>query len=179
MIACLIWPRVPADPLNRGSGRRVSRSPGAQGVLFARLAIRRACPVCQGQPAALRLQLRRGGGAASRRRRGRDGRENLILSAAFDKDGEDAPGVATGILSLYYGDRKIGEGRIKTQSAAFGLAGKGLFVGRNLGEVVTEDCPGTRPWPFTGGTISLVAVDVSGQPYLDLERASAAMLARE
>ena len=26
--------------------------------------------------------------------------ENLILSASFDKDGEDPPGVATGILSL-------------------------------------------------------------------------------
>jgi hypothetical protein len=38
-----------------------------------------------------------------------------------------------------------------------------------------------RTWPrwFTGGTISRVAVDVSGQPYLDLEREAAAMLARE
>ena len=35
--------------------------------------------------------------------------ENLILSAAFDKDGEEAPGVATGILSLYHGDHKVGE----------------------------------------------------------------------
>ena len=41
--------------------------------------------------------------------------ENLILSASFEKDGEDPPGVATGILSLYYGDKKVGEGRIKTQ----------------------------------------------------------------
>ena len=41
--------------------------------------------------------------------------ENLILSASFDKDGEDPPGVATGILSLYHGDTKVGEGRIKTQ----------------------------------------------------------------
>jgi hypothetical protein len=105
--------------------------------------------------------------------------ESLVLSASFDKDGEDPPGVATGLLSLYYGDRKVGEGRIKTQPAAFGLAGKGLCVGRNLGEAVTDDYPGTRPWPFTGGTIDRVAVDVSGQPYLDLERAAAAMLARE
>ena len=29
---------------------------------------------------------------------------NLILSAAFEKDGEDPPHVATGILSLYHGD---------------------------------------------------------------------------
>ena len=41
--------------------------------------------------------------------------ENLILSASFDKDGEDPPGVATGTLSLYHGDNKVGEGRVKTQ----------------------------------------------------------------
>ena len=35
--------------------------------------------------------------------------KNLILSASFDKDGEDPPGVATGVLSLYYGDKKVGE----------------------------------------------------------------------
>ena len=33
--------------------------------------------------------------------------------------------------------------------------------------------------PFTGGTIRRVAVDVSGDPYLDLEREAAAMIARE
>ncbi len=41
--------------------------------------------------------------------------ENLILSASFDKDGEDPPGVATGTLSLFHGETKVGEGRIKTQ----------------------------------------------------------------
>jgi arylsulfatase len=105
--------------------------------------------------------------------------ENLILSAAFDKDGEESPGVATGILSLYYGDRKVGEGRIKTQPGNFELAGEGLCVGRDSGEAVTDDYPGEQPWRFTGGTIKRVAVDVSGQPYLDLEREAAAMLARE
>jgi hypothetical protein len=105
--------------------------------------------------------------------------ENLILSASFDKDGEDAPGVATGILSLYHGDRKVGEGRIKTQPASFELAGEGLCVGRDSGAAVTDDYPGQRPYRFTGGTIKRVAVDVSGEPYLDLEREAEAMLARE
>ena len=40
---------------------------------------------------------------------------NLILSASFDKAGEDPPGVATGTLSLYHGDKKVGEAQIKTQ----------------------------------------------------------------
>jgi len=105
--------------------------------------------------------------------------EDLILSASFDKDGEDPPGVATGMLSLYHGDKKVGEGRIKTQPGYFSLAGEGLCVGRDSGEAVTDDYPGTSPHTFTGGTIKRVAVDVSGEPYLDLERQAQAMLARE
>jgi hypothetical protein len=104
---------------------------------------------------------------------------DLILSASFDKDGEDPPGVSTGILSLYYGDRKVGEGRIKTQPGLFSLAGEGLCVGRDSGEAVTSDYPGEHPYTFTGGTIKRVAVDVSGDPYVDLEREAQAMLARE
>jgi arylsulfatase len=86
--------------------------------------------------------------------------ENLILSASFDKDGEDPPHVSTGILSLYHGDKKVGEGRIRTQPGMFMLAGE-------------------HPYRFTGGTIKRVAVDVSGDPYVDLEREAQAMLARE
>jgi len=105
--------------------------------------------------------------------------ENLILSASFDKDGEDPPGVSTGMLCLYHGDRKVGEGRIKNQPGYFELAGEGLCVGRDGGAAVTDDYPGERPYRFTGGTIKRVAVDVSGEPYLDLAREAAAMLARE
>ena len=105
--------------------------------------------------------------------------ENLILSASFDKDGEDPPGVSTGILSLYHGDTKVGEGRIKTQPGFFSLAGEGLCVGRDSGDGVTADYPGVAPFRFTGGTINRVAVDVSGEPYIDLEREAVAMLARE
>jgi len=35
------------------------------------------------------------------------------------------------------------------------------------------------PWSFTGGTIKRVAVDVSGDPYVDLEREAVAMMSRE
>jgi arylsulfatase A-like enzyme len=105
--------------------------------------------------------------------------EKLILSAAFEKDGEDPPHVATGILSLYHGDKKVGEGRIKTQPGKFSIAGEGLTVGRDGGEPVTDDYPGREPWAFTGGTIDRVAVDVSGEPYIDLEREAQAMLMRE
>ena len=105
--------------------------------------------------------------------------ENIILSASFDKDGEDPPHVSTGILSLYHNDKKVGEGRIKTQPGGFELAGEGLCVGRDSGAAVTDDYPGEAPYRFTGGTINRVAVDVSGEPYIDLEREAQAMMSRE
>ena len=83
------------------------------------------------------------------------------------------------MLSLYHGDKKVGEGRIKTQPGKFSLAGEGLTVGRDSGEPVTDDYPGQEPWAFSGGTIDRVAVDVSGEPYIDLEREAQAMMMRE
>ena len=103
---------------------------------------------------------------------------DLILSASFDKDGEVEPGTATGMLSLYIGDKKVGEGRIKTQPGAYAIAGAALTVGRSEG-AVSGDFPGKRPWRFTGGVIKGVAVDVSGEPYVNLEREGVAMMARE
>ena len=52
-------------------------------------------------------------------------------------------------------------------------------MGRDSAEPVTGDYPGAHPHTFTGGTIKRVAVDVSGDPYLNLEREAQAMLARE
>jgi arylsulfatase len=105
--------------------------------------------------------------------------ERLLLSASFDKTGEDPPGTAAGTLSLFHGDRKVGEGTIRMQPGSFSLAGEGLTVGRDSGEPLTDDYPGEAPWRFTGGTLHRVAVDVSGTPYVDLEREAAAMLSRE
>jgi hypothetical protein len=73
----------------------------------------------------------------------------------------------------------VGEDQIKTQPGKFMIAGEGLCIGRDSGAGVTEDSPGQQPWRFTGGTIKRVAVDVSGTPYIDLEREAQAMLMRE
>ena len=105
--------------------------------------------------------------------------ENIVLSASFDKSGEDPPGVATGLLSLWHGEEQVAEGNIKTQPGKFTLSGEGLCIGRDSGAGVSADYPGTAPWRFTGGTIKRVAVDVSGEAYVDLEREAIAMLARE
>jgi hypothetical protein len=56
---------------------------------------------------------------------------------------------------------------------------RGLCVGRDSGEPVTDVYPGEAPWRFTGATIKTVTVNVSGKPYVDLEREAVAMMARE
>ena len=86
---------------------------------------------------------------------------------------------AIGLLTLYHGDDKVGEGRIKTQLGAFAIAGSGVYVGRHAGEPITDDYPVEPPYRFTGGTINRVAVDVSGELYIDLEREAQLMLMRE
>jgi hypothetical protein len=52
-------------------------------------------------------------------------------------------------------------------------------VGKDPGEPVTADYPGTNPFPFTGGTISKAIVDVSGEPFIDVEKEAIAITARE
>jgi arylsulfatase len=105
--------------------------------------------------------------------------ENQLLAASFEKTGESPPGVANGTLTLYHGDRKVGEAQIRTQPGRFAIAGEGLNVGKDGGEPVTDDFPGAAPWQLTGASLRRVAVDVSGEPYIHLEQEAAAMMARE
>jgi arylsulfatase A-like enzyme len=102
--------------------------------------------------------------------------DDLILAAVFQKEGEEPAGVAFGTLSLYINERKVGQGRIRTQPGRFGL-GSYITVGRGYGLEVTDDYPGERPWTFTG-TIRRVAIDVSGREYVDIEKEARAVLAR-
>jgi len=103
---------------------------------------------------------------------------SVILSASFEKTGLERDH-AVGTLSLYHGDHKVGEAQIKTQLGALAIAGASLYVGRHPGEPVTDDYPGQPPHAFTGGTIDRVAIDVSGEPYVDLEREAQLMIMRE
>jgi len=99
------------------------------------------------------------------------------LSARFEKKGDKQP--TTGTLSLYIDQEKVGEGKIKTQPGKFSLAGEGLNIGRDGGEPVTADYPGDAPWAFTGGTIHKVIVNVSGAPFVDVEKELIAAFARD
>ena len=107
--------------------------------------------------------------------------ENLILSAAFEKDGEDPPGVATGILSLYPRRRRRSARAASRPSRA---SSRSPARASASGATAASPSPTTTPastttMAFTGGTIDRVAVDVSGEPYVDLEREAVAMMARE
>ena len=65
------------------------------------------------------------------------------------------------------------------QNGKFRLAGEGLNIGRDGGAPVTDDYPFERPWALVGATIDRVIVDVSGEPYLDLEKEALAMMKRD
>ncbi|MBV8710882.1 MAG: arylsulfatase [Solirubrobacterales bacterium] len=102
---------------------------------------------------------------------------HVVLSASFEKQGDGIP--AEGPLSLYIRDQKVGETTIRTQPGKFGLGGGGLVVGRSGAERVTDDYAGDAPWPFIGGTVKRLLIDVSGEPFADLAREAAALLARQ
>jgi arylsulfatase len=102
---------------------------------------------------------------------------SVVLGASFDKTSDSIP--TSGTLSLFINDEKVGEGDIITQPGNFSLVGEGMNVGRDPAEPITDDYPGASPYAFTGGTIKSAIVDVSGEPFVDLEKEAVAMMARE
>jgi arylsulfatase len=66
---------------------------------------------------------------------------------------------------------------MKIHPGTFGLAGATLSIGKNTGSPVSRGYK--APFAFTGGTIALVNVDVSGKPYVDLERQFARAFAKD
>jgi len=57
---------------------------------------------------------------------------------------------------------------VKAHPGTFGLAGATISVGRNAGSAVSSTFK--APFGFTGGTIAQVNVDLSGAPYVDVEK---------
>jgi arylsulfatase len=101
-----------------------------------------------------------------------------ILTAEFQKTGDDQKTMsATGTLKLYVDTEEIGSGELQTQPGMFGLSGSGASVGRGNGSSVSSDYEG--PFPFVGGTIDRVVIDVSGDHYIDHEKEVLAYLARD
>lgn len=83
-----------------------------------------------------------------------------------------------GELTLYVDDTAVASRPdVVTHPGTFGLAGATITVGYNGGSTVSTAY--TAPFAFTGGEIARVNVDVSGEPYLDVEREIAAAFARD
>jgi arylsulfatase len=102
-----------------------------------------------------------------------------VFTAEFQKTGEDeATGSAVGTLTLFVDDAEVGSAAdVMTQPGFFALTGDGLCIGRDSASPVSADY--AAPFPFTGGEIDRVVVDVSGDHYVDHEKEVLAYLARD
>ena len=150
-----------------GVRRRFGSGPGR--AVRPRRSRRRPQPVPQGRPAAVRVQLGRHAPADGRVRRTVPPGSHVVtaeFTATGRSDDPQMPG-AKGVLTLYVDDQAVGSGEIVTQPGAFCLVGDGICVGRDDASPVTHDY--VAPFPFTGGKIDRVVVDVSGDKYIDHE----------
>lgn len=93
-----------------------------------------------------------------------------VLAAEFAATGPSSdpamPGTE-GTLTLYVDGEAVGSDTIVTQPGYFCLTGDGICVGRDSASAVSPEYQ--APFPFTGGTIDKVIVDVSGDRYVDHE----------
>jgi len=99
------------------------------------------------------------------------------LGMAFVREKAGKYGESLGRTQLYVDDEVVAEGPMRTQTGPFTLCGDGLCVGFDSADKVSEEYE--SPGRFTGGTILGVAVDVSDEIYLELEREAVAALARD
>ena len=103
-------------------------------------------------------------------------RGHNILGLRFRKENQQASGTV-GSAALYINNEKVAEDTIQTQPGLFSLVGEGLNVGRDGGQPVSSDYE--SPYEFRGGVIKQVVVDVSGEPFRDLEKELQAMFRRD
>ncbi|WP_017935342.1 arylsulfatase [Nocardioides sp. Iso805N] len=99
------------------------------------------------------------------------------LGVEFIREGAGKYKESVGMATLYVDDVAVTTGPMRAQIGKFTLCGDGLCVGWDSADTVSRKY--TNPFPFTGGQLLGVAVDVSGEQYLDLELEAAAILSRE
>ncbi|SDK41122.1 arylsulfatase [Nonomuraea maritima] len=100
-----------------------------------------------------------------------------VAVARFDKEREQPRYVADGTLTLSVDNTTVASGRIRTQPGKFSVAGEGLVIGRDTGDAVTGDY--AAPFPFRGGVIAQVSVQVPMAAETDAEAEAEAVLARD
>lgn len=99
------------------------------------------------------------------------------LGMEFLREGAGEHGESVGTCKLYVDDAVVAEGPMRAQIGKFTLCGDGLCVGYDSADTVSRQY--TNPFPFSGGKLLGVGVDVSEEQYRDLELEAAAMLSRE
>ena len=102
---------------------------------------------------------------------------NRTLGVEFIREGAGEHGESTGTAKLYVDDVVVAEGPMRAQVGKFTLSGDGLCVGFDSADPVSRSYP--PGFPFTGGVILGVGVDIGEDQYLDLEREAAAAFARD
>lgn len=99
------------------------------------------------------------------------------LGMEFIRESAGEHGESIGTCKLYVDDQVAAEGPMRAQVGKFTLCGDGLCVGFDSADTVSRQY--TNPFPFTGGKLLGVGIDVSGEQYLDMELEALAMLSRE
>lgn len=102
-----------------------------------------------------------------------------ILGASYRRTGTvENSHTPLGDVTLYIDGEAVGSlAGVKAHPGTFGLAGATISVGRNTGSAVS--CAYKAPYEFTGGTIAQVNVDLSGAPYVDVEKELALAFAKD
>lgn len=102
-----------------------------------------------------------------------------VLGARFAKTGTVAGShTPLGDVTLFIDEHAVGSlSAVEIHPGTFGLAGASLSIGRNSGSAVSSDYK--APYAFTGGAIAQVVVDISGEPYENLEKKLAIAFAKD
>src|SRR5947209_11079905 len=99
------------------------------------------------------------------------------VGISFVKKGQNPTGEFTGTLQLHVDGKVVAEGPMVTQVGFFMIFGEGLGVGRDSADSVSREYK--PPFAFTGGVIAQVEFNLSGEPYVDVEREARAAYARD
>jgi hypothetical protein len=102
---------------------------------------------------------------------------NHVLGVQFSKQSLGERQETHGTATLYLDDEVVAEAALRTQPDHFALCGEGLPIGRDSGDPVSKEYG--AGFPFTGGKINEVEVNIGDDVYLDVEREFAAALARD
>lgn len=102
---------------------------------------------------------------------------NLVLGVEFKRTGAGDYGESLGTATLYVNDKAVDTKDIRVQVGKFTLSGDGLCVGFDSADPVCSLYHDKGQYPFTGGNLLGVGIDVSAEQYLDLKNEAAAAFA--